>query len=95
MQAEIEQLKIQITQDEENRRCDTVVLAGDIATLFRILTDAGIEAPAPTIAADFCSVEQYGRRHHISPEAVLSRIRRKTVEAKKGGGGQWLIKCTV
>jgi hypothetical protein len=95
MQVQAEQQKRQQVEADQDRQRDHLVLTGELSAVRRVVIAAGLVLPAPSAREDLCTVQQYGKRHHLSDEAVLSRIHRGTLEADKYGGQRWLIKCTV
>jgi hypothetical protein len=92
LQAQVDQQKWQQHEDDQDRQRDNLVLIGEVSAMRRVITDAGLELPAPAVQDDLCTVQQYGRRYNLSTEAVLSRIHRGTLDADKYGGPRWLIK---
>jgi hypothetical protein len=95
LQAQVDQQKRQQHEDNQDRQRDNLVLTGEVSTMRRVITAAGLELPPPSAQEDLCTVQQYAERHHIAKDTVLSRIRRGTLDADKYGGPRWLIKCTV
>ncbi|MGY4509434.1 hypothetical protein ACVIN2_002888 [Bradyrhizobium sp. USDA 3650] len=77
---------------EEIARKLEIVLA-ELASLRILLAAHGIGAPPP-LHEDYLTVQRFAAMNHISPEAVLSRIRRGRLRAEKRGG-RWWVKCTV
>jgi len=92
MQAEIERLRRQQVEADQDRQRDNLVTAGEISVMRRAITAAGLVLPAPSIGAGYLSVKQYGGETHPSNSGVMARIYRGQVEATKVGG-EWLIKC--
>ncbi|MET4037134.1 MULTISPECIES: hypothetical protein [unclassified Bradyrhizobium] len=79
-------------QTEEIARKLDVVLA-ELASLRILLAEHGISTLRP-LDEDYLTVQRFAAMNHISPEAVLSRIRRGKLRAEKRGG-RWWVKCTV
>lgn len=79
-------------QMEEIARKLEIVLA-ELASLRILLAAHGISTPPP-LHEDYLTVQRFAAMNHISPEGVLSRIRRGKLRAEKRGG-RWWVKCTV
>ncbi|MCK1745278.1 hypothetical protein IVB18_40215 [Bradyrhizobium sp. 186] len=79
-------------QTEEIARKLEIVLA-ELASLRILLAAHGISTPPP-LHEDYLTVQRFAAMNHISPEGVLSRIRRGKLRAEKRGG-RWWVKCTV
>ena len=99
MQAKFDQLQVQVDRQnrqqveaDQDRQRDNLMLTGEVSTIRRVITAAGLVLPAPSIGAGYLSVKQYGGEHHLSNSGVMARIYRGQVEATKVGG-EWLIKC--
>ncbi|MGL9621693.1 hypothetical protein QRQ56_27255 [Bradyrhizobium sp. U531] len=82
------QFRRRSNQTEEIARKLEIVLA-ELASLRILLAAHGISTPPP-LDDDYLSVQRFAAMNHISPEAVLSRIRRGKLRAEKRGGRWWV-----